>query len=99
MNFVGIPDKFASSKNARIVIIPVPFDVGSSWLKGSENGPDAMFSAAENMELYDLETNTSVHRQWDIENQSRSNPYTREITFGQLSVALHTNNGNRSFSH
>ncbi len=63
MNFAGISDTFADHKKARIVIIPVPFDVGSTWLKGTENGPDAMFSAAENMELYDLETHTSVYKQ------------------------------------
>lgn len=63
MNFAGIPDEFARCKNARIVIIPIPFDLGSTWMKGAENGPEAMFAAAENMELFDLETNTSVYRQ------------------------------------
>lgn len=43
--------------------------------------------------------NGHVHRQWDIENQSTSNPYTREITFGQLSVALYTNNEDNRLSH
>lgn len=45
----------------RAAILPVPYDGTSTWGKGADLGPDAMFEALENMELYDIETDSEVH--------------------------------------
>lgn len=42
--------------------MPVPFDKTSTWIRGAERGPEAIISASENMELYDIETDTEVYR-------------------------------------
>ncbi len=47
---------YASSETAKVVLIPVPYDGTSTWQKGADKGPDAFLKAAENMELYDIET-------------------------------------------
>ena len=44
------------------VILPVPYDGTSTWGKGADKGPEALFEALENMELFDIETNSEVHR-------------------------------------
>lgn len=62
-NFAGIPDEFAKLDNAKIVLIPVPYDGTSTWQKGADKGPQAFLHAAENMELYDIETDTEVYQQ------------------------------------
>lgn len=62
-NFAGIPDEFASLENAKVVVIPVPYDGTSTWQKGADKGPDALLDAARNMELYDIETGTEVYRE------------------------------------
>lgn len=62
-NFAGIPDEYAKLDNAKIVLIPVPYDGTSTWQKGSDKGPQALLHAAENMELYDIETDTEVYKQ------------------------------------
>lgn len=59
-NYAGIEDEFADYDQAKIVIIPVPYDGTSTWQKGSDKGPDAFFHASENMELYDIETDSEV---------------------------------------
>lgn len=61
--FAGIPEEFAGLENAKIVVVPVPYDGTSTYGKGADNGPDAIFDAAENMELYDIETDSEVYRQ------------------------------------
>jgi agmatinase len=61
-NFAGIPDKYAAYKSANVVLIPVPYDGTSTWGKGADKGPDAFLEAAENMELYDIETNQSTYK-------------------------------------
>lgn len=61
-NYAGIPDKYARLDDAQIVLIPVPYDGTSSWVKGADKGPDAFLSASENMELYDIETKSEVYK-------------------------------------
>ncbi|WP_400071677.1 agmatinase [Zobellia russellii] len=62
-NYAGIPDKFAQLETAKVVLIPVPYDGTSTWGKGADKGPQAFLEASENMELYDIETNTEVYEQ------------------------------------
>ncbi|WP_026914003.1 agmatinase [Christiangramia portivictoriae] len=61
-NYAGIPDKYARIDEAKVVLIPVPYDGTSTWQKGADKGPDAFLDASENMELYDIETNTEVYK-------------------------------------
>lgn len=61
-NFGGLPKEFSSYKKSRIVILPVPFDKTSSWIKGSDKGPKAIIDASRNLELYDIETNSEVYK-------------------------------------
>ncbi|HCF58601.1 MAG TPA: arginase [Myxococcales bacterium] len=41
---------------ARVVILPVPFDATTSYGKGSARGPEAILEASKQVDLYDLET-------------------------------------------
>lgn len=56
--FAGIDGEFTAEENAVVVLIPVEYDGTSTWQKGSDKGPDALLHAAENMELYDIETDS-----------------------------------------
>jgi agmatinase len=62
-NYAGIPDEFAQLEKAKVVLIPVPYDGTSTWGKGADKGPKAFLDASENMELYDIETDTEVYQQ------------------------------------
>ena len=44
-------------------MIPVPYDGTSTWQKGADKGPEAFLEASENMELYDIETDSEVYQQ------------------------------------
>ena len=61
--YAGIPEKYASLDASKIVLIPVPYDGTSTWGKGADKGPEAFLHASENMELYDIETDTQVYKQ------------------------------------
>ena len=61
-NFGAIPLEFANEKFAKIVVLPVPYDETSTWLKGADKGPAAIIEASANMELYDIETGSEVYR-------------------------------------
>lgn len=61
--YAGIPEKHAKLETAKIVLIPVPYDGTSTWQKGADKGPEAFLDASENMELYDIETNSEVYKE------------------------------------
>ena len=61
--YAGIPDQFSKLETSKIVLIPVPYDGTSTWQKGADKGPEAFLNASENMELYDIETDTEVYKQ------------------------------------
>ncbi len=46
-------------EEARIVVVPVPFDSTSTYRTGSRNGPERIIDASRYMELYDRETGWS----------------------------------------
>jgi agmatinase len=47
--------------NSAIVILPVPYDATSTWMKGADKGPDAILEASPNLEFYDIETRSEAH--------------------------------------
>ena len=61
--YAGISEEFSKLETAKIVLIPVPYDGTSTWQKGADKGPEAFLNASENMELYDIETETEVYKQ------------------------------------
>lgn len=61
MNFGGIPPTLSAYDTSPVVILPVPFDATSTWIKGADRGPDAILEASANMELYDIDTDTEVY--------------------------------------
>ena len=61
MNFGGIEEQLAEYSFARTVIIPVPYDATSTWIKGADKGPDAILEASANMELFDIPTQSEVY--------------------------------------
>ncbi|WP_225035190.1 agmatinase [Winogradskyella sp. SM1960] len=61
--YAGIPEDLAKLETAKIVLIPVPYDGTSTWQKGADKGPEAFLDASENMELYDIETDSEVYQQ------------------------------------
>ena len=54
MNYGGI-DSHSSLADAKFVVVPVPYDLTSTYQSGSRRGPDAILDASANMELYDEE--------------------------------------------
>jgi len=60
--YAGIPHEFSVAETSKVVLIPVPYDGTSTWQKGADKGPEAFLEASENMELYDIETDSEVYK-------------------------------------
>lgn len=61
-NFGDLPEEYSALEHAKVVVIPVPYDRTSTWLKGATKGPNAIIEASAHMELYDIEINSEVYR-------------------------------------
>ena len=60
--FGGIPPKYSDFKNASVLLQSIPYDGTSTWGKGADKGLDVFIEASENMELYDIETDSEVYK-------------------------------------
>lgn len=61
--YAGIPKEFATLEKSQTVLLTVPFDGTSTWGKGADKGPEAFLNASENMELFDIETNSEPYQE------------------------------------
>lgn len=60
--YAGIPKEYGSAEKAKVVLLPVPYDGTSTWGKGADKGPEAFLEATDNMEWYDIETDSEVYK-------------------------------------
>ena len=60
MHFGGYEVNYSYDESS-VVVIPVPYDETSTYMKGADKGPDAILEASPNMEFYDIETGTEAH--------------------------------------
>lgn len=63
MNFGGIEPECAAYDGAKFAVIPVPYDLTSTYQSGSRQGPTAIIAASANMELYDDELRKVTYRE------------------------------------
>ncbi len=61
--FAGIPSSLGQLETSKVILQSVPYDGTSTWGKGADKGFAAFLEAADNMELYDIETDTEVYKQ------------------------------------
>jgi agmatinase len=62
VNYGGLPEEFSSYHSSAIIVLPIPYDGSSTWVKGADQGPAALLEASANMELYDIETDSEVYK-------------------------------------
>ncbi len=61
-NFGFFPEVFTRSETSRVVVLPVPFDQTSTWVRGADKGPAALIESSINFEWYDIETEWEPYR-------------------------------------
>ena len=59
--YAGIPTENTTYENSKVILLTVPYDGTSTWGKGADKGPELFLDASENMELYDIETDSEPY--------------------------------------
>ena len=62
MNFGGIEEQYEALESASFVVLPVPYDLTTTYQGGTRRGPAAILEASCNMELYDEEIEAEIYR-------------------------------------
>jgi agmatinase len=52
-NFLDLEEKFCSFDTAKVVVLPVPYEASTSYLKGTVKAPEAIIAASAQVELFD----------------------------------------------
>ncbi len=84
MNFGGDEVVYDYSESG-IIILPVPYDETSTWMRGADKGPEAILNASVNLEFYDIETSSEVH----LLGINTVEPVLEKTTPGKLVTAVH----------
>ena len=59
--FLDMDAAYASYEKAEFVLLPVPYDGTSTYVKGADKGPQAIIDASDSIELYDPEEEMEVY--------------------------------------
>ena len=94
-NFAGIEDQYADYNNSAILLQSIPYDGTSTWGKGADKAFSAFLEASENMELYNIETDTEVYKKGihilpDIKEDSTPESVF-EVVYNRTKELLNTN--------
>ncbi len=54
-NFCGLEKRYSEYKNSKAVIIPIPYEMTTTYIKGTSKAPRSIIEASKNIELYDEE--------------------------------------------
>lgn len=60
MNFLDLPEADSTFENARVLVLPIPYDGTASYGSGARHGPRAIIDASRFVETYDEELGRSV---------------------------------------
>ena len=61
--FLDMDKKYNDYRSASVVLLPVPYDGTSTFVKGADKGPQAIIDASDSIELYDVEEDIEIYLQ------------------------------------
>ncbi len=59
--FLDMEPQFATFDKAKYVLLPVPYDGTSTFIKGADKGPQAIIEASDSIELYDIQLDAEAY--------------------------------------
>jgi agmatinase len=62
INNFGGDEVLYSYDESKIIIVPVPYDATSTYIRGADRGPAAILEASPALEFYDIETGVEAHK-------------------------------------
>ncbi|MCB0343470.1 MAG: agmatinase [Bdellovibrionales bacterium] len=86
--FGDFEDEFKTYSNSAIALLPVPYDLTSTYHKGADRGPQAIISASTALENFDIETETEVYRRGICTLEALEVTEGPEVLFEQVKTSV-----------
>lgn len=61
-NFLGLQKEFSEEATARFVVLPIPYERTTTYVRGTRFGPQAILEASQEVELYDEEFGIEAYK-------------------------------------
>ena len=65
-NFLGLDEEHSGYDQSQVVILPVPYELTTSYGQGTRQGPRALLHASHQIELYDRELGRECALDWGV---------------------------------
>jgi len=59
-NFAELEDNMSNYETSKTIILPIPYEKTTTYIKGTAKGPQAILEASRNMEIYDEELEKNI---------------------------------------
>jgi agmatinase len=63
-NFLALDEPWCHPDRAGVRVLPAPYEYTSSYVQGSDRGPQAILDASQQVELYDETLGVEPYREW-----------------------------------
>lgn len=60
-NFLELEDEFSNYETSKVVVLPVPYEKTTTYMKGAGKGPEAILKASRQVELYNEELGKNMY--------------------------------------
>src|SRR3712207_3128022 len=65
-NFLGLDAALSTFETSQVIILPVPYELTTSYGQGTRQGPRAILHASQQVELYDREFGRECVHDWGV---------------------------------
>ncbi len=89
-NFLGLPPEVSNRATSKVVILPVPYELTTSYGQGTRQGPQAIIAASQQVELYDREFKAECALAWGVHTMPALAPnyHSPETAHAEIAAAV-----------
>lgn len=89
-NFLGLAAEWSELQTSQVVVLPVPYELTTSYGQGTREGPRALLYASAQVELYDREFDRECALDWGVHTLPYLAPnyHSPEVAHAEIAAAV-----------
>lgn len=90
LNFLGLPAEHSAFETSAVRLLPVPYELTTSYGQGTRQGPRALIEASQQVELYDREFDAECALAWGVHTLPflAPNYHSPEVAHAEIAEAV-----------
>src|SRR4051794_36594741 len=89
-NFLGLAPEYSALETSQVIVLPIPYELTTSYGQGTRQGPRALLHASQQVELYDRELDRECALDWGVHTLPSLAPNygAPEVAHGEIAAAV-----------